>query len=148
VVRRQRSGPSASRIQAARHPFDELISGIVKREGFEHDLDKVAFVGVSQGAIMGLHAVSSGRWRMGALLSFAGLLPLPLKRVAGTTTPVLHLHGGADQTIPAATSGAAASQLKSAGYEASLKVFSRVGHTISSEEAQEALKFLGTHLEP
>jgi phospholipase/carboxylesterase len=120
VVRRRRSGPPASRIQAARHSFDEHISGIVKREGFEHDLDKVAFVGVSQGAIIGLDAGSFGHWQIGALLSFAGLLPLPLKWVAGTTTPVLHLHGGADQTIPAAASGAAASQLKSAGYEASV----------------------------
>jgi phospholipase/carboxylesterase len=136
------------RIQAARHSFDELISSIVKREGFEHDLDKVAFVGVSQGAIMGLDAVASGRWRIGALVSFAGLLPLPPKPVFGKATPVLLLHGSADQTIPAASSGAAAAQLKSAGYEVAVKVFPGVGHTISSGEAQEALDFLRIHLGP
>jgi phospholipase/carboxylesterase len=136
------------RIQAARRSFDDLVSRIVKREGFENDLDKVAFVGVSQGAIMGLDAVSSGRWRIGAFVSFAGLLPLPPRTLTGATTPVLLLHGGADQTIPSAASQAAASQLKSAGYDVFVKVFPGVGHTISSAEAQEALTFLRTHLDP
>ena len=48
------------RIQAARHAFDELISEIIEREGFQNDLQNVAFVGVSQDAIMALDAVASG----------------------------------------------------------------------------------------
>jgi pimeloyl-ACP methyl ester carboxylesterase len=65
------------RIQAVRKAFDDLVSEILKREGFEDALDKVAFVGASQGAIMALDAVATGRWKVGALVSFAGLLPLP-----------------------------------------------------------------------
>jgi phospholipase/carboxylesterase len=32
------------------------------------------FVGVSQGAIVALDAVASGRWKVGALIAFSGLL--------------------------------------------------------------------------
>jgi phospholipase/carboxylesterase len=49
------------RIRTARQLFDDLVGKIVKREGFEEQLDRVAFVGVSQGAIMALDAVASGR---------------------------------------------------------------------------------------
>lgn len=134
------------RIQAARQAFDDLVSGIVKREGFQDELDKVAFVGVSQGAIMALDAVASGRWKVGALVSFAGLLPLPPTSYS-TKTPILLIHGGADRTIPSAASVAAKGQLESAGYDVTLKVFPNVGHTISSEEAREAARFLYSHLE-
>lgn len=129
------------RIAGARQAFDDLVREIVEREGFENDLDKVAFVGVSQGAIMGLDAVASGRWKVGALVSFAGLLPLPPKASANQTA-VLLLHGGADRRIPAAASVAAADQLKSAGFDVTLEVVPGVGHTISSEEAAKALRFL------
>jgi len=136
------------RIEVARQAFDKLIDGIVKREGFENDLGNVALVGVSQGAIMALDAVGSGRWKVGALVSFAGLLPLPPAKVSGRHTPMLLMHGAADQTIPSAASLAAANQLKSAGYDVSVKVFAGVGHTISSNEAHEALQFLRRHLNP
>jgi phospholipase/carboxylesterase len=133
------------RIQAAREAFDELVSGIVKREGFEGGLDRVAFVGVSQGAIMALDAVATGRWKVGALVSFAGLLPLPPSS-SSRKTPILLMHGGADRTIPSAASVAAKGQLEAAGYDVTLKTYPDVGHTISSEEAREAARFLRDHL--
>src|ERR1700710_1800301 len=49
-------------IALVRGVFDRLITDVVKREGFENALSQVAFVGVSQGAIMALDAVASGRW--------------------------------------------------------------------------------------
>ncbi len=132
------------RIAGARRAFDDLVRDIVEREGFENDLDKVAFVGVSQGAIMGLDAIASGRWKVGAVVSFAGLLPLPPKASANAT-PVLLLHGGADRRIPATASVAAANQLKSAGFDVTVEVVPGVGHTISHEEASKALRFLAEH---
>jgi phospholipase/carboxylesterase len=129
------------RIEAARQAFDGLISGIVEREGFNGDLQSVAFVGVSQGAIMALDAVSTGRWKVGAVVSIAGLLPLPpVPTVA--KIPMLLMHGEADQTIPSVASVAAAGQLRSAGYDVTLKLYPQVGHTISSEEARQAVLFL------
>lgn len=107
------------RIQAARHAFDKLVSDIIKHEGFQDDLQNVAFVGVSQGAIMALDGVTSGRWKIGALVSFAGLMPLP-PTSSSSHTPVLLIHGGADGTIPSTASVAASAQLKSAGYDVTL----------------------------
>jgi phospholipase/carboxylesterase len=129
------------RLQAARRAFDDLVSDIVQREGFKDALDRVAFIGVSQGAIMALDAVASGRWKVGALVSFAGLLPMP-PTSSSTDTRILLMHGGADRTIPSAASVAANGQLQSAGYDVTLKTFPDIGHTISSEQAKEAALFL------
>lgn len=129
------------RLQAARRAIDDLVSDIVQREGFKDALDRVAFVGASQGAIMALDAVASGRWKVGALVSFAGLLPMP-PTSSSTDTRILMMHGGADRTIPAAASMAAKGQFQSAGYDVTLKTFPDVGHTISPEEAGEAALFL------
>lgn len=62
-------------IRSARDGFDETVADIIREEGFGSTQDRVAFVGVSQGAIVALDAVASGRWQVGALVSFAGLLP-------------------------------------------------------------------------
>lgn len=129
------------RIDAARRSFDSVVSEIVKREGFEGALDRVAFVGVSQGAIMALDAVASGRWKIGALVTFAGLLPLP-PTSSSTQTDILMMHGSADRTIPSAATSAAATQLQSAGFRVTSKIYPGIGHTISSEEAREAAIFL------
>lgn len=133
------------RIQAARRAFDDLVSDIVRREGFENALERVAFVGVSQGAIMALDAVATGRWKVGALVSFAGLLPMP-PTSSSTSTPILLMHGSADRKIPSAASVAAQRQLTSAGYDVTLKTFPDVGHTISSDEARQAEAFLRERL--
>jgi phospholipase/carboxylesterase len=129
------------RIHAARRAFDDLVSDIIRREGFEKALNRVAFVGVSQGAIMALDAVTTGRWKVGALVSFAGLLPAR-PTSSSTGTQILLMHGNADRTIPSAASIAAKRQLEAAGYDVTLRTFSDVGHTISSEEAMEAALFL------
>ncbi len=65
----------ADRVRSVGRAFDDTVANIVKREGFENALHRVAFVGVSQGAIVSLDAVATGRWEVGALVSFAGLLP-------------------------------------------------------------------------
>lgn len=135
----------ADRIQAARQAFDDLVTDIVKREGFEGNLDNVAFVAVSQGAIMALDAVATGRWKVGALVSFAGMLPLAISSTSDTR--ILLIHGQADRTIPAAASVVASTQLKSAGFDVTLRLFADLGHTISSAGAQEASEFLRNHFD-
>ncbi len=134
------------RIEAARRAFDDMVSDIIKREGFEGALDRVAFVGVSQGAIMALDAVASGRWKVGALVSFAGLLPLPPTSTL-PATKILLMHGEADRTIPSAATVAAANQLKSAGFDVTSEIFPGVGHTISPAESREAAAFLRKRFE-
>lgn len=129
------------RIDAARQAFDKVVYEIVQRQGFEGELDRVALVGVSQGAIMALDGVASGRWKVGALVTFAGLLPLP-PTSSSPQTRILMMHGSADKTIPPAATSVAASQLESAGFNVVSKIYPGVGHTISSEEARDAVNFL------
>jgi len=131
-----------ARIRAARTAFDELIGESVRQEGFEDRFDRIAFVGVSQGAIMGLDAVASGRWKVGALVAFSGLLaPQPVSS-ANKNTPILLIHGENDTTIPPVASRFAAAQLARAGFDVTLDIERGTGHTISRAGAEEALSFL------
>ncbi len=137
---------AADNIRSAREGFDQTVDEIVRREGFGDRPDRVAFVGVSQGAIVALDAVVSGRWQVGALVSFAGLLaPMPISS-KGDGTPVLLVHGQEDRTIPAAASKAAASQLTRAGFKVELEIMPSVGHTIAPGGAERALRFLQNNL--
>jgi phospholipase/carboxylesterase len=131
-----------ARIRSAREAFDQLMNDVIRREGFAQAHGRIAFVGVSQGAIVALDAVASGRWQVGALVSFAGLLPPQPISTAGKDTPVLLVHGQADTTIPAAASTLAAAQLGAAGFKVELDIEPGVGHTISSTGARTALSFL------
>ncbi len=131
-----------ARIVAARNAFDRLMSEAVEQEGFKNGLERIAFVGVSQGAIVALDAVASGRWQVGAVVSFAGLLaPQPIS-AKSKHTPILLVHGAADNKIPSMASTLAAAQLGAAGFEVELKIEPGVGHTISSPGAQRAVTFL------
>nr|WP_210253379.1 hypothetical protein [Sinorhizobium sp. M14]AMP34919.1 hypothetical protein pSinB_053 [Sinorhizobium sp. M14] len=46
--------------------MDSIIGDVVPREDFEDTNDRAAFVGASQGAIVALDAVASGRRQVGA----------------------------------------------------------------------------------
>jgi len=129
-------------IQSARNGFDRAVSDVVRQEGFEHSHDRIAFVGVSQGAIVSLDAVASGRWQVGALVSFAGLLAPVQVPSTSNKTPILLLHGKDDRTIPSVASTMAASRLAAAGFHVELDILEAVGHTISPGGAQKALQFL------
>lgn len=130
------------RLQAVRDAFDQTVRDVLRKEGFSDRPEQVAFVGVSQGAIVALDALASGRWRIGALVSIAGLLsPAPVKKT-DRPTPVLLLHGAADRTIPAAASETAARELRAAGHDVTLTILPDVGHTVTLEGAKAALDFL------
>ena len=131
-----------AKVMAAREAFDELIDDVVRREGFADAHDRVAFVGVSQGAVVALDAVASGRWKVGAVVSFAGLLPPQKISSVSRQTPILMVHGQVDTTIPYAASTLAAAQFRAAGFDVELDVEPGVGHTISSAGAAKALSFL------
>ncbi len=130
------------RIAVVRAAYDRVIGDIVEREGFAGTPERVAFVGVSQGAIVALDSIASGRWQAGALVSFAGLLPPVPVSTRSKDTPVLMIHGADDRTIPAVASTAAAAQLRRAGFNVDTHLLPLTGHTISPEGAKIALAFL------
>ncbi|MCF6371332.1 hypothetical protein [Rhizobium halophilum] len=91
---------------------------------------------------MSLDAVASGRWQVGALVSFAGLLP-PVTVSTGATGRLFCLcMVRDDRTIPAFTSSIAAGQLSAAGFQVELELQPTAGHTISPKGADRALTFL------
>lgn len=134
------------RIADARPSFDKTISAIIEENGFSDRLDRVAFVGFSQGTIMALDAVASGRWPVGAVVGFSGRLASPLPLQPATTTPILLVHGSADPVIPAAETTKAAATLQALGMKVDTVIQPRLPHTISAEGASRAGSFLAESL--
>jgi phospholipase/carboxylesterase len=138
VTEDNRSG----RIRDARPSFDATISAIIEENGFSGRLDRVAFVGFSQGTIMSLDAVASGRWPVGAVVGFSGRLASPLPLQPATATPILLIHGSSDPVIPAAETTRAAAALEALGMKVETVILPGLPHTISAEGAARAGTFL------
>lgn len=130
------------RIASVRRSFDHLVNDILQRESFADRLDRVAFVGISQGAIVALDAVASGRWSPKALVSIAGMLPPIAVVPTASSTRVMLLHGAVDQTVPAAAARDAAGRLASIGFSVESHIKPGLGHTVSAEQLELARKFL------
>ncbi|WP_066567155.1 alpha/beta hydrolase [Snodgrassella sp. CFCC 13594] len=137
-------GNRLRRIEDARADFDALIQSLLMKHGLVDDLDQVVFCGFSQGTIMALDAIASGRWPVLAVLGFSGRLATPIAAEAPKSTKILLQHGEADHTIRMEESQHAANLLQAAGFDVSLKTYAGLGHGIIDEEVKEALNFLRT----
>lgn len=132
----------AQRVVEARAAFDAVLNGIIAEHGMQDHLDQVALVGFSQGSIMAIDAVASGRWPVGAVVAFAGRLASPEPVAPSTKTPVLLVHGDADQVMPVQEAAAAQRRLEQAGVTVERLILPDVGHTISAQGAAKAVDFL------
>jgi phospholipase/carboxylesterase len=132
----------AQRVADAREAFDQTIRAIIEMHGLAGRLERVALVGFSQGSIMALDAVASGRWPVGAVVAFSGRLASPKPLAPATGTKVLLVHGDADPVIPAQESAQAEATLQTAGIDARQQRLRGLGHTISAEGAAIAGNFL------
>ena len=122
-------------VMAAREASDGLIDDVVQRLVFADTHVRIAFVEVSQGSIVALVAVGSGRWKVGEVVFFAGVLPPQKISSVSRETPILLVLRQADTTIPYAACPASSSTLKSA-----------IEHPISSADVRKARFHL--HSEP
>lgn len=136
----------AGRIEAARADFDRVIRETIETYRFTEKLDRVAFVGFSQGTIMALDALVSGRWPVGAIVGFSGRLASPLPLSPDKATPVLLVHGAADSVIPAAETVKAAATLQALGVGVDSRILPGLDHTISAEGIELAGEFLAVRL--
>ena len=134
-----------ARIAAARPAFDATLRDVIDRHGFSQAPGRVALAGFSQGGIMALDALASGRWPL-AVVAFSARLatPDPLAPPAGSAA--LLIHGEADRIIPARESEAAAERLDRAGVETELFLEPGLDHTISAEGVMKAADFLARRL--
>jgi len=130
------------RIARVRSAFDNTIQQELRRAGFEALARSHRIRRRFQGAIIALDAVASGRWPMGALVTFAGLLPPIAISARAKNTAVLLIHGSEDQTISPSETLRAAQRLDAAGFKAESHVLAAVGHTVTSEGLELARQFL------
>jgi phospholipase/carboxylesterase len=133
----------AARVEAAREAFDRQLNAILAEHQMQDRLDKVVLVGFSQGSIMGVDAVISGRWPVAGLVAFSGRLASPTPYHPATSTPVMLIHGMADSVIPYSESETAAQALAAAGITVTTQFDPSTGHTISAQGARSAAAFIG-----
>ncbi|MGF9764617.1 dienelactone hydrolase family protein [Microvirga sp. 0TCS3.31] len=134
------------RIAAARPAFDQVIRMELERHGFVDRLDRVVLVGFSQGSMMLLDAVVSGRWPVAAGVAFAGRLASPPPFEPAHGTRLLLLHGSADGVVPAMEMSQAHAALHAYGLDVDSRLFPGLGHTISPEGAALARAFIAGSL--
>lgn len=132
----------AARVAAARPDFDRVIGDLAAKHGLADQPEKIAFLGFSQGTIMALDAVASGRWRTGAVVGFSGRLATPDPLSPAAETRILLVHGLADTTIPPSESRLAGDRLAKAGLPVSLHLLPGLGHSIS----RQGLDLAAAHL--
>lgn len=132
----------AERIVAARQAFDELLHTSIADAGFQDRLEQVVLVGFSQGSIMALDAVVSGRWPVAGVVAFSGRLASPLPYIPCLKTPVLLVHGDADGVMPVEEAVRASQNLSGAGVSVVCDILPGVGHTVSAAGAGRALEFV------
>lgn len=136
-----------ARVAAAREAFDRTLTTILEQHQMQDRLDRVVLVGFSQGSIMALDALVSGRWPVGGMVAFSGRLASPLPHTPPLNTPVLVIHGSADGVIPQAESERAVATLSALGTAVSSQFEPGVGHTISAQGARRAGEFIARVLE-
>lgn len=137
-----------ARIAAARPAFDAVISGIIDEHGFADRLDRVVLVGFSQGTIMSLDAVASGRWPVSAVIGFSGRLASPKPLAPARDTKILLVHGTADTVIPSWETEKAQTELSASGMPVETVIEPGLGHTISIGGADRACSFLEALVNP
>ena len=131
-----------ARVADARPAFDQTVQTIIDRHQMGDKLNKVVLVGFSQGSIMALDALVSGRWPVGGVVAFSGRLSSPEPFNPPLTTPVLVIHGMADSVIPVQESESSAQRLRALGVEVESLFEPGVEHTISAQGAQRAAAFI------
>jgi len=133
----------AARVFNARQDFDRWLNGVLAAHQLQGSPEKVVLAGFSQGSIMALDAVVSGRWPVAGVVAFSGRLASPHPYNLAKQTPIMLIHGMADSVIPWAESEAAARQLRELGAVVSTQFDASVGHTISAQGARSAGEFIG-----
>jgi phospholipase/carboxylesterase len=149
MVQRRRCVTQANRserVQHARAAFDRVVASEIEEHGFAGRLDRIAFFGFSQGAIMALDAVATGRWPLRAAVAASGRLATAPEAKTEHVTKILLMHGEHDTVIPAQETWLAAERLRGAGFEVEAKLYPGLGHVLSPEGVETAGKVLARQL--
>lgn len=130
------------RVAAAREALDAVIRGELAARGFRPDIDRLIVAGFSQGAIMALDLLASGRLALHAVIAFSGRLASPEPLSVRSGTPLLLVHGQRDAVMPWQESHYAAERLQAAGARVQSLFEPESGHTVTAQGAASAAEFL------
>lgn len=130
------------RIAAARPAFDAVLQDIIDKNGFSGQLDRVVLVGFSQGTMMALDAVASGRWPVAGVVGFSGRLASPEPLTPASSMRLLLIHGSVDPVILPIETTRAATRLEQFGFDVRAYIEPGVAHTISARGIGRAATFL------
>lgn len=132
----------SQRIAGARAGFDATLMEQIDHVGLIGELGRVALVGFSQGAIMALDGLATGRWPVAGVVAFSGRLPTPDPLTPVKGAKALLVHGEVDPVIHAKETLEAAARLRRAGVTVEPHVEPGLGHAISPHGVAFARKFL------
>ncbi len=135
------------RVRAARAAFDATLSDVIAQHGFADRWQDVVLVGFSQGSIMALDALASGRYPLAGVVAFSGRLAVDGELTPQPHLPALLIHGQADEVIPWQESESAAARLRAALVPVEARFEPATGHTISAQGAMHAAAFIGQCLQ-
>lgn len=130
----------AARVAAARDGFDAALRQAMQAHGVT-DPARVALIGFSQGSIMALDAVATGRWQVGLVVAFSGRLATSAPLMPAHCQ-ILLAHGRQDTVIPFAESAQAQDRLAAAGGRAELLLEDRLGHAPGAQGMARARALL------
>lgn len=134
------------RVAAARAAFDAVLEREMAAHGLAGRPDRVALAGFSQGAIMALDALASGRWPVAGVVAFCGRLAIDDMATALPKARALLIHGQEDGVISCLESERAAARLTGCGADVTCRIVPRLGHDFSPAGLQEAAEFLAESL--
>ncbi|ALV90652.1 MULTISPECIES: alpha/beta hydrolase [Pantoea] len=136
-----------ARVREARAAFDATLQQLMAQHGMADAWDKVILVGFSQGSIMALDALASGRYPLAGVVAFSGRLSFDGTLTPQAHTPALLIHGKADGVIPYSETESAAQRLQAAGLAVEARYEATTGHTLSSQGAMQAATFIAQCLQ-
>lgn len=121
-----------------------LLNGFIDSELARLDLapEKLALVGFSQGAVMSIYAGLRRKPGPAAIIGFSGFLVGADSVPAGAKTPVLLVHGDADQVVPPQALLTAANLLAGLGVPVQWHMSKGLAHGIDPSGMELAGQFL------
>jgi carboxymethylenebutenolidase len=101
--------------------------------------DRIAIVGISLGAALGLAVASSDR-RVRALVHYSGPVPHGAVAKDALMPPLLVLHGSADRIVPVANAHAVETLAREQGAPVEVVIYPGQGHGFHGAAAEDAMQ--------
>lgn len=114
----------------------EEVAGLLEELAARHPTaGKPVITGFSQGGMLSFAVAARRPELVRGAVPIAGWLPealLPTDAAPKGAAPIRALHGEADEVLPFAPTQAAVERLRARGFDASIRSFPGVGHTVSA----------------